>query len=43
MLARIAAGELDPGLLVTRELGLDDAAEALAEVGVRPGVAVITF
>ena len=43
MLARIAAGELDPGRLVTRELGLDDAAEALAEVGVRPGVAVITF
>jgi alcohol dehydrogenase len=43
MLARIAAGELDPGRLVTRELGLDDAAQALAEVGVRPGVAVITF
>ncbi len=38
----IAQGVLRPELLVTRELSLDDAAEALAQVGRHPGIAVIT-
>jgi D-arabinose 1-dehydrogenase-like Zn-dependent alcohol dehydrogenase len=42
MLGLIAAGRLDPRRLVTRELGLDDAGDALAEVGRRPGIAVVT-
>ena len=29
-------------LLVTREIGLDDAATALAEVGQAPGITVVT-
>ena len=33
MLARVEAGELDPGRLVTRRLGLADGARALAELG----------
>ncbi|TFV64010.1 alcohol dehydrogenase [Blastococcus sp. CT_GayMR20] len=42
LLGLIAAGRLDPGRLVTRELALDDAGAALAEVGRRPGIAVVT-
>jgi D-arabinose 1-dehydrogenase-like Zn-dependent alcohol dehydrogenase len=42
MLGLIAAGRLDPRRLVTRELALADAGEALAEVGRRPGIAVVT-
>jgi D-arabinose 1-dehydrogenase-like Zn-dependent alcohol dehydrogenase len=42
LLGLIAAGRLDPGRLVTRELTLDDAPTALAEVGRRPGIAVVT-
>ena len=43
MLAAVASGALSPQSLVTRELGLDEAGEALAAVGARPGIAVITF
>ncbi|MBB3677624.1 alcohol dehydrogenase [Modestobacter versicolor] len=42
MLSLIAAGRLRPELLVTRELGLDDAGAALAAVGREPGIAVVT-
>jgi D-arabinose 1-dehydrogenase-like Zn-dependent alcohol dehydrogenase len=42
MLARIASGEIDPSLLISREISLDEAALALAEVGQQPGMAVIT-
>jgi threonine dehydrogenase-like Zn-dependent dehydrogenase len=42
LLGLIAAGRLDPRRLVTRELALDDAPTALAEVGRRPGLAVVT-
>jgi alcohol dehydrogenase len=42
MLGLIAAGRLDPRRLVTRELALGDAGAALAEVGRRPGIAVVT-
>ena len=42
MLSLIAAGRLHPELLVTRELGLDDAGAALAAVGRQPGIAVVT-
>jgi alcohol dehydrogenase len=42
MLGLIAAGRLDPRRLVTREIGLDDAGEALAAVGASPGIAVVT-
>jgi alcohol dehydrogenase len=42
LLGLIAAGRLDPRRLVTRELTLDDAGAALAEVGSRPGLAVVT-
>jgi threonine dehydrogenase-like Zn-dependent dehydrogenase len=42
LLGLIAAGRLDPRRLVTRELALDDAPAALAEVGRRPGIAVVT-
>jgi alcohol dehydrogenase len=43
LLGLIAAGRLAPQRLVTRRLGLDDAGAALAEVGTRPGIAVVTF
>jgi D-arabinose 1-dehydrogenase-like Zn-dependent alcohol dehydrogenase len=43
MLAAVSSGALKPESLVTRELGLDEAGEALASVGARPGIAVITF
>jgi alcohol dehydrogenase len=42
MLALIAGGRLRPQALITRELTLDDAAEALRQVGSDPGIAVIT-
>jgi len=42
MLSLIAAGRLRPDLLVTRQLGLDDAGPALAAVGREPGIAVVT-
>ena len=42
MLGLIAAGRLDPRRLVTREIGLDEAGEALAAVGASPGIAVVT-
>jgi alcohol dehydrogenase len=42
MLGLIATGRLDPRRLVTREIALDDAGTALAEVGRRPGIAVVT-
>jgi alcohol dehydrogenase len=42
LLGLIAAGRLDPRRLVTRELPLDDAGTALAEVGSTPGIAVVT-
>jgi alcohol dehydrogenase len=42
MLSLIAAGRLRPELLVTRELGLVDAGDALAAVGREPGIAVVT-
>jgi D-arabinose 1-dehydrogenase-like Zn-dependent alcohol dehydrogenase len=42
LLGLIAAGRLDPGRLVTRELTLDDAGAALTGVGGTPGIAVVT-
>ncbi len=42
LLALVADGRLRPDLLVTREIGLDDAAQALAEVGRVPGITVVT-
>src|SRR4051812_22384956 len=42
LLGLISAGRLEPRRLVTRELALDDAGAALAEVGRRPGIAVVT-
>jgi len=42
LLDLIAAGRLQPQRLVTRHLSLDDAGTALAEVGRRPGIAVVT-
>jgi D-arabinose 1-dehydrogenase-like Zn-dependent alcohol dehydrogenase len=42
MLSLIDAGRLHPELLVTRELGLDDAGDALVAVGRTPGIAVVT-
>jgi len=42
LLALVVGGRLRPELLVTRELDLSDAADALARVGEAPGIAVIT-
>jgi D-arabinose 1-dehydrogenase-like Zn-dependent alcohol dehydrogenase len=42
LLDLVVAGRLDPGALVTRRLSLDEAGAALAEVGSRPGIAVVT-
>jgi alcohol dehydrogenase len=42
LLSLVAAGRLRPDLLVTREIGLGEAGAALAEVGRRPGITVIT-
>ena len=42
LLALIGSGRLRPELLVTQELTLDQAGEALVTVGRAPGIAVIT-
>jgi alcohol dehydrogenase len=42
LLSLVADGRLRPDLLVRREIGLDDAAEALRTVGSTPGITVIT-
>ena len=42
LLGLVAAGQLRPDLLVTREIGLDDAGEALRAVGTTPGITIIT-
>lgn len=42
LLELVAGGRLRPDLLVTREIGLDEAAQALREVGRAPGITVIT-
>ena len=42
LLELVAAGRLRPDLLVTREIGLDEAGQALADVGRSPGITVIT-
>ena len=42
LLGLVASGRLRPDLLVTREIGLDDAGAALREVGQTPGVTVVT-
>jgi D-arabinose 1-dehydrogenase-like Zn-dependent alcohol dehydrogenase len=42
LLGLVASGRLRPDLLVTRELGLDDAGAALEHVGDQPGIAVVT-
>jgi alcohol dehydrogenase len=42
LLDLVGTGRLRPDLLVTREVGLDDAADALRDVGRAPGVTVVT-
>jgi D-arabinose 1-dehydrogenase-like Zn-dependent alcohol dehydrogenase len=42
LLSLVHAGRLRPDLLVTREIGLDDAADALRQVGAAPGISVVT-
>jgi D-arabinose 1-dehydrogenase-like Zn-dependent alcohol dehydrogenase len=42
LLAMVADGRLRPDLLVTREIALDQAADALRSVGQMPGITVIT-
>ena len=42
LLDLVAAGRLRPDLLVTREVTLDEAGAALAEVGRTPGITVVT-
>ena len=42
MLDLVAAGRLRPDLLVTREVTLDEAGAALAELGQVPGITVVT-
>jgi D-arabinose 1-dehydrogenase-like Zn-dependent alcohol dehydrogenase len=42
LLGLIAAGRLDPHRLITRELSLDYAPAALADMGKQPGIAVVT-
>ena len=42
LLALVASGRLRPDLLLTREISLDEAGEALSQVGQIPGVTVIT-
>jgi alcohol dehydrogenase len=42
LLDLVASGRLRPELLITREIGLDDAAAALQDVGSTPGITVIT-
>jgi alcohol dehydrogenase len=42
MLALVVSGQLRPELLVTRELGLDDAGAALRDLGSVAGISVVT-
>ena len=42
MLDLVARGSLRPDLLVTRQIGLQEAGEALREVGRAPGITVVT-
>ena len=42
LLALVSCGRLEPGRLVTREIGLEAAAHALRHVGETPGITVIT-
>jgi len=42
LLSLVADGRLRPDLLVTREIGLDDAGAALRDVGAVAGICVIT-
>ncbi|MCA1713307.1 MAG: zinc-dependent alcohol dehydrogenase family protein [Actinobacteria bacterium] len=42
LLALVTQGRLRPDLLLTRELGLDEAGDALREVGRTPGISVVT-
>ena len=42
MLGLIAAGRLRPDLLVTRDICLDEAGAAFADLGAVPGIAVVT-
>ncbi|CAN5258870.1 zinc-dependent alcohol dehydrogenase family protein [soil metagenome] len=42
LLALVGAGRLRPDLLVRREIGLDEAAAAMEQVGRAPGVTVLT-
>jgi alcohol dehydrogenase len=42
LLALVAAGRLRPDRLITREIDLDEAAEAVRTVGATPGITVIT-
>jgi alcohol dehydrogenase len=41
MLARIASGELAPGRLVSRTVGIDDIPDELVAMGERPGAGVV--
>jgi alcohol dehydrogenase len=41
MLSLVASGALRPDLLVARTVGLEDAGQALAEVGRSPGITVV--
>jgi len=41
LLALVSTGRLDPGRLVTREVGLDGAGAALRTVGAQPGITVV--
>ena len=43
MLDLVATGRLDPGALVTREVGLEDAGQALQDVGSVPGLTVVNL
>jgi alcohol dehydrogenase len=42
LLAMVASGALRPDLLARREIGLDEAADALRTLGAAPGITVIT-
>jgi alcohol dehydrogenase len=42
LLGLVASGRLRPDLLVTREIGLDESAQALRDVGSTPGITVVT-
>lgn len=42
LLSLVASGRLRPQDLVTREVSLDEAAEALRSVGSSPGICVVT-